>query len=149
MKHRLALKAIVESKIVPGLLAFAGEEAVGWIAVEPRGQYPRLALSRFLKPVDDQPVWSITCFFTRRDFRNKGVTLALLKAAVEHVGKHGGKILEGYPVEPKKDNASAGLVRMPAASAYTGLASVFRKAGFKEIARRSPTRPIFRYVIGE
>ena len=148
-KHRLAQKAIVESKIVPGLLAYAGEEAVGWIAVEPRGQYPRLARSRVLKPVDDQPVWSITCFFTRRDFRNKGVTLALLKAAVEHVGKHGGKILEGYPVEPKKDNASAGLVRMPAASAYTGLASVFRKAGFKEIARRSPTRPIFRYVIGE
>lgn len=139
--NRAAQKSIVASGIVPGLLAYADGEAVGWIAVEPRSEYPRLARSRVLKPVDDQPVWSITCFFTRRDFRSRGVTVALLKAAVEHVKKHGGKIVEGYPIQPKKG-------KMPAAFVYTGLASAFRKAGFKIVARNSETRPIFRYVIG-
>jgi len=138
---KAAQKAVVDSGIVPGLLAYADGQAVGWIAVEPRPKYPRLARSRILEPVDELPVWSITCFFTRKDFRGQGVSVALLKAAIDHVRKHGGKIIEGYPVEP-------GAGRMPAAFAYTGLASAFRKAGFKEVARRSKTRPIFRYAIG-
>ncbi len=139
--NRAAQKSIVKSGRAPGLLAYAGDQAVGWMAVEPRSQYPRLARSRVLKPLDKQPVWSITCFFTRRDFRGKGVTLALLKASIDHVRKHGGRIVEGYPVEPKTAKAPAPFV-------YTGLASAFRQAGFKEVARRSDTRPIFRYVIG-
>lgn len=139
--NKVAQKAAVESGTVPGLLAYSGDEAVGWIAVEPRTEYPRLARSRVLKPVDDQPVWAITCFFTRKDFRDQGVTVALLKAAVAHVKKHGGKLVEGYPVEPKRG-------KMPAAFAYTGLASAFCKAGFREVARNSETRPIFRFEIG-
>ena len=139
--NKAAQKDIVESGRVPGLLAYAGHEAVGWIAVEPRSEYPRLERSRILKPVDEQAVWSITCFFTRRDHRGKGVTVELLKASIEHVRKHGGKIVEGYPSEPKTG-------KMPAAFVYTGLASAFREAGFTEVARRSETRPIFRYVIG-
>ncbi|MBI3739474.1 MAG: GNAT family N-acetyltransferase [Chloroflexi bacterium] len=139
--NKSAQRALVKSGVVPGLLAYADGEAVGWIAVEPRDQYPRLTRSRVLKPVDDNPVWSITCFFTRKDFRGAGVTVALLKAAIDHVKKLGGRIVEGYPVEPKKG-------KMPAAFVYTGLASAFRKAGFKEVARNSETRPIFRFVIG-
>ena len=133
-------KAIVESGHVPGLLAYVGTEAVGWIAVEPRDEYPRLARSRVLKPVDEQAVWSITCFFTRRDLRGQGVSVGLLRAAVEHVRRRKGKIVEGYPIEPKGGS-------LPAPFVYTGLASAFRAAGFKEVARRSATRPIFRYVI--
>jgi GNAT superfamily N-acetyltransferase len=139
--NKAAQKAIVESGRGPGLLAYAGQEVVGWIAVEPRSEYPRLERSRILKTVDEQAVWSITCFFTRRDFRGKGVSVELLKGSIEHVRKHGGKIVEGYPSEPK-------TAKMPAAFAYTGLASAFRAAGFTEVARRSETRPIFRYVIG-
>ncbi len=138
--NKAAQKATVDSGRAPGLLAYTGREAVGWIAVEPRGEYPRLERSRVLKPVDDQPVWSITCFFTRRDQRGRGVSVELLKGAIEHVRKHGGKIVEGYPIEPKTG-------RMPAPFVYTGLAAAFRKAGFTEVARRSETRPIFRYVI--
>ncbi len=140
--NKAAQRAIVSSGTVPGILAYAGKEIVGWMAVEPRAEYPRLDRSRVLKPVDEQPVWSIICFFTRRDFRGKGVSVALLKAAIEHVKKKGGKIVEGYPVEPKND-------RMPPVFAYTGLASAFRRAGFKEVARNSRTRPIFRFVIGD
>lgn len=139
--NKAGLKAMVESGIVPGILAYSGNEAVGWIAVEPRDEYPRLAHSRVLKPVDDQPVWSVTCFFTRKDFRGKGVTVALLKAAIDHVKKREGKIVEGYPIEPEND-------KMPAAFAYMGLASAYRKAGFKEVRRNSDKRPIFRMRVG-
>ncbi len=139
---KAAQHALVRSGTVPGLMAYAGDQAVGWIAVEPRSQYPRLAHSRILKPVDDAPVWSITCFFTRKDYRRRGVTLALLKAAIQHVKRQGGGIVEGYPID-------AGGEDLPAVFVYTGLASAFQKAGFKEVGRNSKKRPILRYVIGK
>jgi GNAT superfamily N-acetyltransferase len=89
--------------------------------------------------VDDQSVWSVTCFFVAKSFRRKGVTVDLLKAAVDHVQVQGGRIVEGYPVETTET--------MPAPFIYTGTASAFEQAGFQEVARRSPSRPIFRYII--
>ena len=133
-------KAIVDSKTIPGLLAYSEGYPIGWIAVEPRSAYPKLAHSRILKLVDEQEVWSITCFFVEKKHRRKGITVELLKAAVEHVKKRGGKIVEGYPVDASKDQADTFI--------YTGTASAFKKAGFVEVARNSPSRPIFRYVIG-
>lgn len=132
-------KSIVDSGVATGLLAYLHGEVIGWVAVEPRSAYPRLAYSRVLKPLDDQPVWSVTCFFVAKRFRRMGITVELLQAAVEHVQANGGTIVEGYPVETQED--------MPAPFIYTGTASAFQQAGFKEVARRSPTRPIFRYVI--
>jgi GNAT superfamily N-acetyltransferase len=132
-------KSIVDSGVATGLLAYLHGDVVGWIAVEPREAYPRLAHSRTLKPVDDQPVWSVTCFFVAKKFRRKGIAVELLKAAVEHVRKQGGQIVEGYPVDAQKD--------MPAPFIYTGTASAFEQAGFREVARRTPTRPIFRFFI--
>jgi len=132
-------KAVVDSKVVPGLLAYSEGYPVGWIAVEPRSAYPKLAHSRILKPVDEQEVWSITCFFVEKKHRRKGITIELLKAAVEYVKKQGGKIVEGYPVDSSKNQADAFI--------YTGTASAFKKAGFMEVARNSSTRPIFRYTI--
>jgi GNAT superfamily N-acetyltransferase len=132
-------KSIVDSGVATGLLAYSAGEVVGWIAVEPRQAYPKLEYSRILKPVDDQPVWSVTCFFVARRFRRQGIMVDLLRAAVEHVRNQGGKIVEGYPVETEQEK--------PAPFVYTGTASAFRQVGFKEVARRSPTRPIFRFVI--
>lgn len=132
-------KSIVDSKTVPGLLAYSEGYPIGWIAVEPRSAYPKLAHSRTLKPVDDQEVWSITCFFIEKKHRHKGITVELLKAAVEHVKGRGGKIVEGYPVDAKQE--------APAPFVFTGTASAFHHAGFVEVARNSPTRPIFRFVI--
>jgi GNAT superfamily N-acetyltransferase len=139
--HNL-MKARVDAGEIPGLLAYDGDTAVGWVAVEPRADFPRLGRSRVLKPVDEAEVWSVTCFFTEKSYRRKGVTVALLKAAVDYVAARGGKIVEGYPVEPK-DKGTA-----PAAFVFTGLPGAFQKAGFVEVARHSPTRPIFRYQIG-
>jgi GNAT superfamily N-acetyltransferase len=139
--NRQMQKSVVDSGTVPGLLAFDNDKPVGWIAVEPRSDYPKLAHSRILRPVDEEDVWSITCFFVAKQARRQGLTVALLKAAVDFVGESGGKILEGYPVDVKKD--------MPAPFIYTGTASAFRKAGFVEMARRSETRPVMRHIIGD
>lgn len=138
--NRKALKDIVDSNRVPGIIAYSGKDPVGWCAVAPREAYPALERSRILIRVDDKPVWSIVCFFVARPSRRRGVTTELLKAAIDHVKKQGGKIMEGYPMEPRK-----GI--MPDPFAYTGLVSAFLKAGFVEILRRSKTRPIMRYVI--
>ncbi|GMV97276.1 MAG: hypothetical protein AMXMBFR83_16340 [Phycisphaerae bacterium] len=139
--NRRALKALVESGRVPGILAYQGTEPVGWCAVAPRSEYPALSRSRVLKPVDDAPVWSISCLFVDRRWRRRGISVALLEAAVEHVRRRGGTLVEGYPVEPRQN-------RMPDVFAWTGLSSAFRKAGFSECARRSPTRPIMRRTAG-
>jgi GNAT superfamily N-acetyltransferase len=139
IEARLMHKSFVDAGTSTGLLAYLHGEVVGWVAVEPREKYERLAHSRSLKPVDDQSVWSVTCFFVTKKHRRSGIMVELLKAAVEHVKKNGGAIVEGYPVETQKD--------YPAAFVYTGTASAFKQAGFKEVARNTPTRPIFRFEI--
>ena len=140
--NRKALKKLVDSGKVPGLLAYAKSEPIAWCSVAPRETYPALERSRILKRVDEEPVWSIVCFYVAKQYRHKGLTVDLLQAAIDYARSQGARIVEGYPVEPK-----AKLTPDP--FAYTGLVSAFRKAGFAEVLRRSCTRPIMRYVIGE
>jgi GNAT superfamily N-acetyltransferase len=139
-QRRRAMKKIVESGEVPGILAYAGREPVGWVSVAPRERFPVLGRSRVLKPVDDTPVWSVVCFFIRKDFRRRGMTDELLRAAIDHVKRKGGRVVEGYPLDTTKDDVSN-------MSAFNGFVSAFRRAGFRECARRSEKRPIMRYVI--
>ncbi|MDD5427374.1 MAG: GNAT family N-acetyltransferase [candidate division Zixibacteria bacterium] len=139
-KNRRAMKNIIDSGQVPGLIAYADTEPVGWCSVGPRENYSALERSRVLKPVDDRPVWSIVCFYIARGYRRQGVTVALLKAAIEYAKSNGTTIVEGYPIDPKKKDYVDTF-------AYTGLVSAFKKAGFKEVARHSETRPIMRYII--
>ena len=132
-----AMKAIFVSGHVPGLLARHDGEAVGWIQVDERAAFPRLAASRVLKPVDDEPVWSVSCFLVDRRFRGQGLSVALLRGAVGFAREKGAAVLEGYPIDTPKDNYAP-------VYAWTGFAGAFRDAGFEEVARRSPTRPIMR-----
>lgn len=136
--NRRALKALVEAGEVPGILAYDGDRPVAWCSLGPRDEFPRLGRSRILKPVDDLPVWSVVCFYVEKGYRNRGLSRSLLEAAKKHVAQRGGELLEGYPVEPRKQ-------RIPPPFAYTGLAAAFSAAGFVECARRSPTRPIMRH----
>jgi GNAT superfamily N-acetyltransferase len=138
--NRRAMKAIVNSGRIPGILAYHQGQPVGWCSVAPREEFPRLDRSRILKPVDDQIVWSVVCLFVTKAYRRKGVSTELVKAAVDYVRRKGGRIIEGYAVEPQTD-------RIPDLFAYHGLAAVFKQAGFQEVARRSRTRPIMRYLI--
>jgi len=139
--NKKALRKIIKASEIPGILAYDKTEPVGWCAISPRSSYSGLERSRVLQPVDDNPVWSVVCFFVAKPYRRKGVTVKLLEAAVKHAKKNGAKIVEGYPIEPKKD----GL--MPDVFAWTGFSSAFIKAGFQEAARRSAGRPIMRYYI--
>jgi GNAT superfamily N-acetyltransferase len=138
--RRFFLK-VVESGEPTGVLGYLDGEPVGWCAVAPREAYSYFERTRILQPVDDTPVWSVTCFFIHKNHRRKGLTVQLLRAAVGYVKERGGQVVEGYPVEPKSDN-------MPVVFAWTGMASAFREAGFKEVARRSEGRPIMRLEIG-
>lgn len=139
--NRKAIKAVFDEPVPPGLLAFDGTEPVAWLSVAPRAAFVRLEQSRVLAPVDAAPVWSISCFLIKRTHRRMGLAVSLLEAAKAMVADHGGTILEGYPVEPRKDP-------YPSAYAWTGIAESFRRAGFSEVARRSETRPIMRFVMG-
>lgn len=139
--NRRAMKALVNADAVPGLLAYVEDVAVAWCAVAPREHYPALSRSRILRPVDDQPCWSVSCLFVRREYRRKGLSSQLLHAAVEHAQRQGGRIVEGYPVDPQGGRA------VPAAFAWTGIAKVYESVGFSEVARRSSTRPIMRIEI--
>ena len=139
-RNKKALKRIVAAGQIPGLLGYAGSQPVGWCAVAPRETFSVLERSRTLKRIDDEPVWSVVCFFVARPFRRQGMTVKLLQAAVEYAGRHGAKIVEGYPMDPRKG-------ALPDAFAWTGLASAFRQAGFVEVLRRSASRPIMRYLV--
>ncbi len=134
------LRSIVENGKEPGIIAYSGTIPVGWIALAPRTEYPVLDRSPILKPLDDADVWSITCFFIQKEFRNMGITIELLEYAKSFVLERGGGILEGYPIDPKKP-------RSPDVFVSTGLVSAFIKAGFKEVKRRSETRPIMRFYL--
>jgi len=138
--NRAALRRLVASGAVPGVLAYADGVPVGWCSVAPRDAYPRLERARVLRRVDAEPVWSVVCFFIARAHRRHGLSVALLEGAAAFARRRGARILEGYPVEPQASP-------MPDVFAWTGTAAAFRAAGFLEVARRSATRPIMRRVL--
>jgi GNAT superfamily N-acetyltransferase len=137
--NRRAMRRLVAAGAQPGILAYAGVEPVGWCSVGPREQFVRLTASRTLAPVDARPVWSVSCFFVRRDWQGCGLSVRLLEAAVAHARAGGARLVEGYPYAPSD--------RLPGAFVWTGLEATFRKAGFTEVARRSAGRPIMRRTI--
>jgi GNAT superfamily N-acetyltransferase len=139
-KNKRALKKIVSSGERPGVVGYLNGEPVAWCSIAPRETFSFLDRSRALKPVDEQPVWSVSCMFVLKPYRRRGVSVALLKAAVAFARKRGARIVEGYPVKPT-------MARTPDPFVWTGIPSAFRKAGFKEVARRSKTRPIYRFTI--
>ena len=144
--NRHGFHAIVEAGDPPGLLAYIMDETnhtrkpVAWCSLGPREAFPVLGRSPVLKPVDNQPVWSLVCFFVAKPYRRMGLTLGLIEAAKSYAMDHQAKILEAYPEDPEKAS-------VPEVFAFTGFASTFRSAGFEEVARRSPHRPIMRCVL--
>jgi GNAT superfamily N-acetyltransferase len=134
------MKSMIKDGTIPGILAYDNYKPIGWCSVAPREDFPVLENSKVLKRIDSKPVWSVVCFFIKKEYRKKGVSVELLQAAKNYVKNKKGKIIEGYPVEPKSGKTADVF-------AWTGLSSAFKKAGFKEIMRRSETRPIMRYSI--
>jgi GNAT superfamily N-acetyltransferase len=134
-KNKAALKKIVKQNPPIGLLAFDGDIAVGWCQLTPRDALPWLDKTWRLKRVDDKPVWSLSCFYIRKEYRKKGVTTALINAAIETAKKAGAPALEAYPLDGD----------LSPSSTSTGYATTFARLGFKVVARNFQPRPIMRY----
>jgi GNAT superfamily N-acetyltransferase len=132
---------VVDDPLVPGVLAYSDEEPVGWCAVAPRASYGRLAFSDVATAVPDEDgLWSVTCFVVRVGHRRKGVAGALLDAAVGLAARNGATLIEAYPVDVAAKKASS-------AELYHGALSLFLRAGFAELARPLPHRPVVRRAL--
>jgi GNAT superfamily N-acetyltransferase len=138
--RKAAMRRLAASTRAPGLLAYDGDVAVGWIAVGPREHFRRLETSRVMAPVDALPAWSAPCFFIARTHRGRGLQSALLEAASAWAARHGAPAIEGYPVDTKGRRGTATFL-------WTGLPGAFERAGFREVARRAPTRPFRRRTL--
>ena len=131
-----ALKKLARQDPPPGLIGYRGKTPVGWISLGPREDFAKLARSPVMKPVDDKPVWSIVCFVVPSEFREQGVAREMLAGAVKYAKRRGVKLLEAYPVDR--------VAAPDSESSWFGSKSMFDEAGFEEVARRKPARPVVR-----
>lgn len=138
-KNKARYRKIVAKGPPPGLIAYVDGEPAAWAQVCPRADLPTLDRSHLVKPIDDKPVWSISCFFVRRDFRGRSLMRALVKEAQGFAKAHGATMLEAYPW---KTSEKKGAVTI-----YTGVASTFETLGFKTVAARAAHRPIMRKTL--
>jgi GNAT superfamily N-acetyltransferase len=134
--NKPALRSLVGSPVAPGLIAYVEGSAAGWISLGPRDAYPGLRRSPVAKQFDDDPTWSIVCFFVDRALRGRGIADRLLKAGLDYARSKGAERIEACPVDREApfDNEMA----------FVGAKPMFDHAGFIEIARRRPTRPLMR-----
>lgn len=131
-----ALEGLVRRGTPVGILAYAETGPVAWCSVAPRQTYAGLERYRALPRIDDTPVWSVVCFFVDRAFRRGGLTLGLLRAAVDYARSEGAPVVEGYPVQPGRRSYT-----------YMGSPHTFRQAGFRDVTPPGQERLVVRYRI--
>jgi GNAT superfamily N-acetyltransferase len=138
--NRQAMQALIESGEVPGILAYEDDEPVAWCSIAPRPQTTTLKERGAFRDFENPAIWTVLCFYISDALRSRGVTVELLRAAVERARAGGAKLVEGYPVDQKT---------MPdfAMSRFMGFVSAFRQAGFVEVARLPGGRPVMRYSV--
>ena len=137
-----------ENDPAPGVIAYLGDEPVGWCAVEPKPNYQRLRRSKIVtegsrQDPDDASVWAVTCFVVRVGFRKRGVGAALLRGAVEQARALGARVVEGYPVDTAERTGA------PSAELYHGTLSLFMGAGFAVVGRPRRDRAVVELVLRE
>ena len=135
-ENRKAMKTLVDTGTVPGLIGYEDGVPIAWVSLGPREEYAKLKRSPVMKPIDDQPVWSIVCFFVDRGERGRGLSERMLKAAVDYARSRGARLLEAYPVDKEQRGHPDDM--------FFGAKSMYDRAGFREVARRRPTRPVVR-----
>jgi predicted GNAT family acetyltransferase len=141
-ERKRLFRARVKRGPPPGLIAYEGAVPIGWVQAAPRTDTPGFnSAKRLSAPMDadtlDQRDWAISCFFVRAGHRGKGVTAALLNAAVAFAKRNGARTLEACPWD-------AAARKPTAMGLYVGSLSLFAAAGFKELVRRAPHRPLVR-----
>jgi len=134
--NKRQLCELVDSGVVPGLVGYVDGAPAGWLSLGPRAGYAKLARSRIMKPVDGREVWSVVCTYVAKPYRGQGVQHRLLDAAVRYAGEQGVRMLEAYPVD-KPERSHDDFM-------FFGSRSLYERAGFTEVVRRSPTRVVMR-----
>ncbi len=143
-RHALC-QQITHAAVAPGLIAYVDDYPVGWTRVGPRDALPGVRGNRALARVlteDDAGAWWVACFVVDSRHRRSGIGQALLRAAVEFARDHGATAVEGHPV----DVAALKTARVAGSAIYTGTVAMFAAAGFVEVARTYPTRPVMRLL---
>ena len=135
--NKAELKALVDGGRMTGLVAYRDGVPVGWLSIGPRDDFAKLRRSPVMKAVDDQPVWSVGCFVVPAEHRGQGVARALLDGAIDYAKARGIALLEAYPVDRPGRSADD-------ESMWFGAKSMYDAAGFEEVARRKPHRPVVR-----
>lgn len=147
-RNRRHLHALVDAGPPPGLLGYLAASPVAWVALAPRAAYPVAGRSRIARLPSDETdagearenhVWLISCLFVHRRHRRRGIATTMIEHAVAYAATRGADAVDAVPVEP--------VSTLPDAFAFTGLPSSYRAAGFVEIARPGPRRPLFRYEL--
>lgn len=136
--NKNAMKQLVWDDMPTGLLGIYEGRAIGWCAFAPRADYPKLQRSRVHKPIDNEPVWSVTCFFIDKQFRRMGVSVAMLKGLIGYAREQDIAIIEAYPAIPTQES-------LPDSFAWIGLYRSFEKAGFQIVDHTSKSRPMVRF----
>jgi ribosomal protein S18 acetylase RimI-like enzyme len=139
--NRDAFQQCVQAGPPPGLLAYRHQQVVGWCSLAPRETLRRIPRSTTWKPVDQQSVWSLSCFYVALAYRGQGIAIQLLESAIAYARAQGVALLEAYP----KDTPE---LREPDRNMYFGTLAMFQAAGFVEVARRHPHFPIMRLRLG-
>jgi GNAT superfamily N-acetyltransferase len=140
--NRAALQRELDMARVPiGLVAYVQHNPVGWTRVVPRQTLAGICGNRALQRIldEDGSAWWVTCFAARPEQRGTGVGVALLRAAAQHARKHGASVLEGHPVDVGRLKG-----RASPSALFTGTLAMFHTAGFREIGRTYPSRPVMR-----
>jgi GNAT superfamily N-acetyltransferase len=117
---------LTRRKVAPGVLAYDGDDVVGWAAIAPRSELP-FARSRKIPHVDDLPVWSLWCIKVRPGHRGRGVAHALIPGAVDYARSEGAPAVEGYPADNRGEKVDLTM-------AYVGTRALFEAAGFTHAA---------------
>ena len=143
--NRTHMMGRVEAGPPPGLLAFDGDRAIGWMQIGPRADVPewnnagRASAPLVPSETDDACVWAISCFFIRAQARGRGLSHRLVAAGIDHARGGGARVLDACPMDEAKNSRSIGL--------FVGSTRVFEKAGFEKVAGRKPGRPLMRLVL--
>ena len=134
--NKAQLCSLVDAGVVPGLVGYADGRPAGWISLGPREDYLKLRRSPIMKPVDDAEVWSVVCTYVAKEFRGRGLQHRLLAAGLDFARDHGVRLVEAYPVD-KPERSHDDFM-------FFGSRSLYERAGFTEVVRRSPTRVVMR-----
>jgi GNAT superfamily N-acetyltransferase len=134
--NRAPLERLVRDGAEPGLIAYVEGQPAGWVSVAPRREFDRLNRSKNFAAVDEIDVWAVNCFIIGKAFRRQGLLSRLAAGAAEFAIAKGAPGVEAYPLEPGPKTGTGDL--------YVGTPNAFRTAGYVEVARPLPRRPIMR-----